>query len=59
MNQFTIELTDEEIEEFVKYMYYELSLKTLAPDVIPKDLVALRVIGAIKLHYSQKKGVPH
>ncbi len=59
MTKFTIELTDEEIEEFVKYMYYELSLKTLAPDVIPKDLVALRVIGAIKQQFAQKRGVPH
>lgn len=50
----TIELTDTEVEEFVKYMYYAHVCKTLAPDVLITDNVAVKVLREVAAQQHQK-----
>lgn len=53
--QVTIELTEEEVEKFSKYMMYSKMCGSLCPDIVPADNVTIKVMRQIAMVLALEK----
>lgn len=40
-------MTDKEVEEFVRYMYYAKAMDSLCPEIVATDKIAIKVLKSI------------